>query len=325
MSAQESASPARSHARGGTRLLEEAIVEADTQDASRAMNSAWRSVVQKANAAFMNMAVDEAVLMHCIGGRSAPTLRFYEWEKPSISFGYAMHAEAELNLSLCRERDVPVVRRMTGGGLVFHKCDITYSVVLPEDFGCGEAGGSGRRLSVLESYRLVNRALAEGLREAGVVTSLLGREEGKGGGSRRGGNVCFSNPTVYDILHEGRKLAGSAQRRKKGWVLHQGSMLFSSDFVKMCPLVAGAPERPAGNQMSRTAVCLEEILGEKPDRDQIVAILSENFARSLGIELQRSSLTKSEMHMAERLRREKYSTDDWNLRRTVRAAARLLS
>jgi len=284
-----------------------------------------RLIVDGEGDAFMNMAIDDAVLMHCIEGRSAPTLRFYEWEKPSISFGYAVDAEAELNLSLCREKHVPVVRRMTGGGLVFHKCDITYTVVFPEDFACDQAGKSGKRLSVLESYRLVNRALAEGLREAGVTTSLLGREEGKAGGSRRGANVCFSNPTVYDILHEGRKLAGSAQRRKKGWVLHQGSMLFSSDFVKMCPLVAGAPEKPADNQMSRTAVCLEEILGEKPDRERMVAVLSENFARSLGIELKRSPLTKSEMEMAELLRREKYSTDDWNLRRTVPAPARSLT
>jgi len=274
----------------------------------------------------MNMAVDEAVLMHCIQGESPPTLRFYEWEKPSISVGYAMDVEAEVNLSLCREKDVPVVRRMTGGGLVFHQCDITYTVVFPEDFRSEKERGSGKRLSVLETYRLVNRALAEGLREAGVLTSLLGREESEASGSRRGGNVCFSNPTVYDILHDGRKLAGSAQRRKRGWVLHQGSMLFSSDFVKMCPLTAtggtgGSLSRD--HPMARTAVCLEEILGENPDRQRIVAVLSEGFARALRIKLERSSLTRSEMEMAERLRKEKYSTDDWNLKRSSKTAARL--
>ncbi|NQT83167.1 lipoate--protein ligase family protein [bacterium] len=303
------------------------------------IQSTWRLLVDSAEEAFMNMAVDEAVLMHCIAGKSAPTLRFYEWEKPSISIGYAMDAEAEVNLPLCRERDVPVVRRMTGGGLVFHKCDITYTVIFPDDSACEQAAKSGRRLSVLESYRLVNLALAEGLREAGVTTSLLGREEGKGGGSRPGGNVCFSNPTVYDILHNGRKLAGSAQRRKKEWVLHQGSMLFSSDFVKTCPLVATrgaddprspdavshASESSSDNPMARTAVSLEEILGEKPDRERIVAVLSENFARALGVKLERSQLTRSEMEMAERLRNQKYSTDDWNLRRSVGATTRLFA
>jgi len=294
--------------------------------------SLWRLIVDSASGAFVNMAVDEAVLMHCIQGNSAPTLRFYEWEKPSISIGYAMNAEADVSLPLCRERDVPVVRRITGGGLVFHKCDITYTVVFPENFG---PGGSGKRLSVLESYRLVNRALAKGLKELGILTSLLERDESTSGSRRQAGNICFNTPTVYDIIYDGRKLAGSAQRRKKGWVLHQGSMLFSTDFVTMCPLAlpprstnqesAGTPARghepAADDSMARTAICLEEILGERPARDHIVTVLSENFARALGIKLEQASLTNSEVRMAQRLRSEKYSTDDWNLKRSVKASA----
>jgi lipoate-protein ligase A len=283
-------------------------------------NRLLRVMSDKARGAFANMAVDEAVLIHCMEGESAPTLRFYEWEKPSISIGYAMNAEAEVNLSLCREKDVPVVRRITGGGLVFHKCDITYTVVFPEDFN---PGGSRRRLSVLESYRLVNRALAEGLKELGIVTSLLERERATPDRRQQAGNVCFSNPTIYDILYKGRKLAGSAQRRKKSWVLHQGSMLFSADFVTMCPLASpsGSACRDSADAIARTAVCLEEILGKTPNREEVVAVLSENFARALGIELKRGELTASEMGMAERLCRQKYSTDEWNLRRSAEVPA----
>lgn len=305
----------------------------------------WRYILHRARGPHLNMAVDEAVLVHCIEGKSPPTLRFYEWEKPSISIGYAMNAEAEVNLPLCRETDVPVVRRITGGGLVFHKCDITYTVVFPEDFN---PGGSRKRLSVLESYRLVNEALAEGLRELGILTSLLERERKPADSRQKTANICFSNPTVYDILYEGRKLAGSAQRRKKGWVLHQGSMLFSSDFVTMCPLASfprtgvggGTGVSPVNNQrqhvnateartsgcaesdsMQRTAVCLEEILGGRPDRRHIVSVLSEAFARALGIELEPGELSASELELAERLREEKYSTDDWNLRRIAPLAS----
>jgi len=296
------------------------------------MNSSWRLIVERAQDAFTNMAIDEAVLMHCIEGVSAPTLRFYEWEKPSISIGYGMDVEEEANLSLCRERGVPLVRRMTGGGLVFHKCDITYTAVFPEDF-CPEQGSrTPKRLSVLESYRLVNGAIAEGLKELGIDTSLLGRDERKAHSKQETANVCFSNPTVYDILHDGRKLAGSAQRRKKGWILHQGSMLFSSDFVSMCaflpPVRSGARARAeagalqgrpaAQNPMAATAVCLEEILGGKPQRDEIVDALSEGFARALGVNLERAPLRKSELDMAEQLCKEKYSTDDWNLRRLAK-------
>ncbi len=300
------------------------------------MNS-WRYVVDSENDAFTNMALDEATLLHCIEGKSPPSLRFYEWERPSISFGYAVDAEAELNLPLCREREVPVVRRITGGGVVFHQCVITYAVVFPADFG-GEKRGPGKKLSVLDSYRLINRALAEGLQQLGVVTSLLDQ---KGGGLRHSQtqqNVCFSNPTIYDILHNGRKLAGSAQRRKKGWVLHHGSILYSSDFVEMCSLLgpcdtersgtppAEAPETKSfvDSPMARTAVCLEEVLGARPDRNRVVAVLSESFARALGIKMRRSPLTASEEEMATHLRKQKYATEDWNLKRTASEETRCL-
>ncbi|MDP2895277.1 MAG: biotin/lipoate A/B protein ligase family protein [bacterium] len=288
----------------------------------------WRYIVHRASGGPTNMAVDEAVLIHCMEGVSPPTLRFYEWQKPSISIGYAMNAETEVNLPLCREREVPVVRRITGGGLVFHKCDITYTVVFPEDFN---PGGNRKRLSVLESYRLVNQALAAGLGELGIVTSLLERERKPTDSRQKTANICFSNPTVYDILYEGRKLAGSAQRRKKGWVLHQGSMLFSSNFVTMCPLAlppragreasAEASKCAEGDSMQRTAVCLEQILGQKPERGHILSVLSENFARALGIELEPRELSASELETAERLREEKYSTDDWNLHRIAPLAS----
>lgn len=295
----------------------------------------WRLVIDGANDAFMNMAVDEAILLHSIQQESPPTLRFYEWEKPSISIGYALDAETEVNLPLCRQSDVPVVRRITGGGLVFHKCDITYAIVFPDRFGGAQRSSDAGRLSVLQSYQLVNHALQQGLSELGVVTSLLDREQGTRDFSSQPANVCFRNPTVYDILHKGRKLAGSAQRRKKGWVLHHGSMLLSSDFVTMCPLVphgetpggVGLDEaqrgRPSseGDTMDGRAVCLEEILGHSPPRARIVEALSHGLAQYLQVEVKRGPLTSSEIEMAKRLRQEKYSIDDWNMKRAQAAEA----
>ena len=73
--------------------------------------------------------------------------------------------------------------------------------------------------------------------------------------------------------------------------------------------------------MRRTTVCLEEILGRKPERRHIVSVLSENFARALGIELEPGELSASELEMAERLRERKYSTDDWNLHRIAPLAS----
>jgi lipoate-protein ligase A len=129
-------------------------------------------------------------------GVSPPTLRFYGWEKPSISIGYAMNAETEVNLPLCRERDVPVVRRITGGGLVFHKCDTTYTVVFPDDFN---PGGSRKRLSVLESYPLVNQAPAADWTAATGPSGKRDPRELRRGQGRRLIRLRRGNPKLHNV------------------------------------------------------------------------------------------------------------------------------
>lgn len=149
-----------------------------------------------------NMAVDESLLRHC----SSPVLRVYGWTVPAVSIGYFQSTSVV-------PHGRPLVRRLTGGGLVDHAEDVTYTVVLPPDHPLAIAGTAA-------SYRLLHEAVARALNDCGVACALSA-------GCAPGNSVaCFQKPVRFDVLApDGRKLAGAAQRRSRDGVLHQGSIL----------------------------------------------------------------------------------------------------
>ncbi|MBC7981257.1 MAG: lipoate--protein ligase family protein [Armatimonadetes bacterium] len=154
------------------------------------------------------MAMDEWLLENC----EMPLLRIYDWDGDWGSLGYfAKLAEARASME-----GVSWVRRPTGGGVVDHRGDWTYSLVVPR--GCVLAEMRGR-----ESYRLVHEILMAVLKSEGGVPEL------SDGGDKPGG-LCFENPVPFDLVDgNGRKLAGAAQRRGKKGLLHQGSVTPGSE------------------------------------------------------------------------------------------------
>jgi len=156
-----------------------------------------------------NMAVDEWLLETA----TVPTLRVYRWEPHWGSFGYFVsHEEAE-----ALEPGLKWVRRWTGGGMVDHRVDHTYTLVVP-----GRQWLAGMKGA--ESYRIIHEALAETLREAGTAASLAG-----GGAPARGGE-CFVHAVEFDLCDpSGRKIAGAGQRRSRQGLLHQGSLALPVD------------------------------------------------------------------------------------------------
>ncbi|MDB6138311.1 MAG: hypothetical protein JWO94_1383 [Verrucomicrobiaceae bacterium] len=149
--------------------------------------------------AAMNMAVDQALLETV----ATPVLRVYQWDEPSLTFGYS-HDWAALRPGL---PPWPAMRRWTGGGLVWHDEDTTYSLIVP-------AAHPWSQTRPLESYRLIHQSLAGQLPHG----TLAGEEE------RLAGARCFDSPALFDILHEGNKIAGAGQRRNCQGLLHQGSI-----------------------------------------------------------------------------------------------------
>lgn len=148
------------------------------------------------------MACDEALL----GAASGPVLRVFRWARPWVSAGYFVDWQ-----TASRKRpDLPVCRRWTGGGVVVHDGDFTFTLTAPRH-------EPWARLRAQESYLRLHEALTEALRESNPDVSLSNH-------SGAAGNDCFAGPVRHDVLLRGEKIAGGAQRRTKQGLLHQGSI-----------------------------------------------------------------------------------------------------
>src|SRR5437879_3855418 len=149
------------------------------------------------------MAIDEVLL----GTKRSAILRFYRWYAPSVSFGYFVRfAEA---CEIARNR--ATVRRWTGGGIVPHGEDLTYSIMIGSR---DDAFASASKII----YQRVHLALGSALREIGIVSALVQTE------ATKISDACFANPVVSDVIENGRKIAGAAQRKTRSGLLHQGSI-----------------------------------------------------------------------------------------------------
>lgn len=176
----------------------------------------WRDATPRTGAE--NMAVDQ-LLMEQIGDR--PLLRIYEWSEPTVTLGYFLPlSDATDSFS---GDDLTYVRRWTGGGVVDHRIDITYTLVIPRSHELATARGA-------ESYRVIHQALADTLTLLGEQVRLTVVDEGDGGAA------CFSNPVAYDLTDmSGGKVAGAGQRRTKYGLLHQGSVITVADTDRFSP------------------------------------------------------------------------------------------
>ena len=153
--------------------------------------------------AALNMAVDEALLETA----ASPTLRFYRWRGPALSFGYfGSYADVA-----DQRGDREIVRRWTGGGVVPHGDDLTYSVIIP-------ASHPFFARSSLAIYSDLHDAIRGALKANGIEATLANSA------SPRVSDNCFANAVRADVISEGRKIAGAAHRRSRAGLLHQGSI-----------------------------------------------------------------------------------------------------
>jgi len=167
------------------------------------------------HSAAMNMAIDEALLETAV----VPTIRFYRWRSPALSFGYfGKFSDVAIYAA---ERDL--VRRWTGGGIVFHGDDLTYSIVIPASDPVFDESSIG-------IYEKIHCALCGALNEVGERAVVAGGVDPGGIALRKppavtaSGYNCFANPVRADVMIDGRKIAGAAQRRTRIGLLQQGSI-----------------------------------------------------------------------------------------------------
>lgn len=173
----------------------------------------------------MNMALDETLLLWAVR-IGKPLLRFYDWEKPAITIGYTQDYDSAV------QDGMDVVRRPTGGGVVYHGEDLTYTFAMPPDHSICS-------LDRMESYHFFHRPLLEALAVFGVEGQL---SESSREVIDRATMKCFVTPTRYDVLTGDAKFAGSAQRRTRDGLLHQGSVALKEVDVSREGLIAEYPK-----------------------------------------------------------------------------------
>ncbi|MGB9735822.1 MAG: lipoate--protein ligase family protein [bacterium] len=159
---------------------------------------------------YLNMLIDEMLFNMAQEDKHIATLRFFKFSKPCISIGKNQDIK-RLPLELI-SNGFEIIRRPTGGGAVLHKDDLCYSLVIPENY-------LGKNHSLLQSYDVIANGLKMGFNLCGLDVQY-GTEN-----STSFSPLCFSTAMTYELTLNGKKLVGSAQRRAKGVLLQQGSII----------------------------------------------------------------------------------------------------
>jgi len=181
----------------------------------------FRLILDPPRAATLNMAIDEMLMESQALPNTIPILRFYSWLSPACSIGYFQNIDKIAKRFQSIKTGIPIVRRITGGGLVLHGQDLTFSITVKGDnpFFLGP---------VKDSYLKVNEALRVGLKQLFFKIDYADCKNIPSGRSGKD-TVCFETPSCYDLLLDGEKIVGASQRRKSGTILHQSSIFLDGD------------------------------------------------------------------------------------------------
>ena len=266
------------------------------------MGEEWRFIDSGSGDSRTNMAVDEA-LLNCYGHPPGlPVFRIYNWSPHAISLGYSQDPSKCLDLERCRRDGVDIVRRLTGGRAVYHDSEVTYSIVVHAD--------RKELRSILGSFRYFSAGFLAAFEDLGIRAEIR-RASSRPPRGREGRVVCFSSVSRYEIVAGGRKILGSAQRRRDGVILQQGSILFEDNEWKLRPYL-----RLLDTAGSVTA-CHPEPMKCAPEErdygyDEVRDALKEGFSKRLGIEFIEGSLGPAEEREVEKLRVNRYTSPEWN-------------
>lgn len=277
------------------------------------MKNKWYFINSGPRSAAYNMALDEALLEFHSKGEIPPVIRFYEWNPATLSIGYFQNAEKEINLQAVRDQNLGFVRRPTGGRAVLHDKELTYSVIVTEQY-------PNMPETVTEAYRVISEGLLIGFKNLGLDAyfSIPDTEEKKELLKKPKSAVCFDAPSWYELVVEGKKVAGSAQTRQKGVILQHGAILLDLDIDKLLSVFnfpSVAVKEKMREKLPEKAVAINTLTDRNIAIADCIKAFKEGFEQALHIELIPYELTDEQKAYVEKLELEKYSTDEWNLKK----------
>jgi lipoate-protein ligase A len=244
-----------------------------------------------------NMAVDE-FLFRSLDARPRTYLRFYQWERPTVSLGYTQNMTKVVDLEFCRGNGIDVVRRITGGKVVLHHREITYSVV-SSDTATFTATLAG-------SYKLISRALMRGLELMGLAPTSADKAPPF---YAKSDLPCFSHPAQDEIELGGRKIIGSAQKRAGAGFLQHGSIPLGHD-ERLLKSVSLLRDDAAEIQMTS----LSEALGRPAEFGWATERFVAGFREFFQVDPEPLVLSPQDMESVLAIERDKYGNEEWTLR-----------
>jgi lipoate-protein ligase A len=235
------------------------------------------------HAGVWNMAADEALLDSAVEGQA--TLRFYGWSEATLSLGYFQQANDRLLYPPLK--DLPWLRRPSGGGALVHDRELTYALALPATAPWTHmVANSGAWI------QLMHGIIANALEKLRVPTSQRGTPPAESGEF-----LCFACLTEPDVLLGGKKVVGSAQRRHRGALLQHGGILLARS--RFTPELSG----------------IEELANRPLLAENLAAAVADEFAAQTGVVPERGTLTEAEERRIRALSEGKYSQPTWNAKR----------
>ncbi|MAE42634.1 hypothetical protein CMO93_02595 [Candidatus Woesearchaeota archaeon] len=264
------------------------------------------------NDAFTNMAIDEALAQSC----KEPILRVYQWKPSAVSIGYNQNMQKEINLGYCKKNNIDVVRRITGGKAVFHDKEITYSFIVPENLNLLPK-------DVVESYKIIAKALVLAFKKLKINVDIKKINE------KITTPICFNSSNWYELTVNNKKISGSAQRRFDGKILQHGPILIDFDYKKNLLLFNSNNEIDTIDNLKERITSIKNELSdnnaknknyniEKINDEHLINELKNaiklGFKENFNFEFINDSLNEKEIQLMEKLRKEKYSAQEWNYR-----------
>ncbi|MAF36731.1 ligase [archaeon] len=246
-------------------------------------NETWRVVKLEQRNGFENMALDQAISEDISKGTSPPTIRFYEWEPSAVTIGYFQSLKQEVDVENCLKQGVDIIRRITGGGAVYHdtRGEITYSVIAREGMFPSD---------LTETYKRIGDWIIDSLDELGIVSQF--------------------HP-INDIIAYGKKISGNAQTRRNG-VMHQhGTILYDVDVEKMFSLLKVDDIKILDKIITsvKDRVTSVQHISQK-SKPELADALVHGFTQNKQYEF--GTWTPHELERMNELVETKYSTREWN-------------
>ncbi|PRO66697.1 lipoate--protein ligase family protein [Alkalicoccus urumqiensis] len=269
----------------------------------------WYYLDSGARTPAYNMAMDEKLMDWHREGVIPPVVRFYEWNPATLSLGYFQRVERDIDQEAVRREKVGFVRRPTGGRAVLHDDEITYSVIVSEEHPAMPQG-------VTEAYRVISQGLLDGFRDMGLDAdfSVPRTEEEKAALRNPRSAVCFDAPSWYEMVVEGRKIAGSAQTRQKGVILQHGSVIRTFNEEQLFDMFK-FPSLKVRERMQKgfrnKATPLASLMSPLPEREVMKEAFRKGFESALNIRLLPWEPDSEENRQVEELAAQKYEADAW--------------